>query len=87
LVVNGPDAPSDGLEAVVAAGKRQDSLEAIRDHLAAALMSSQSARESAVVARELRETIRELDSLGVVEVDDVDDIAAQRAKRRAGATA
>lgn len=75
-----------GLADTVSAGFQRDSLVVIRNFLARELESA-SGREAAVIARELRETIREIQALGGAEVDDVDDIAAQRAKRRSGASA
>lgn len=70
------------LNEVVAAGDRRSALEAIRDRLAAELMVA-GGREVASVAKELRETIRELDSLPLPEgVSGVDQLAKKRATRR-----
>jgi len=77
--------PETGLIGTVSTGSRADALRSVRDLLARNLVVADTPREVAVVARELRELLRELDSLGGAEVDDVDDIAAQRAKRRAAA--
>ena len=73
------------LVTAVSGGSQRDSLVAIRDLLASQLTQSGSPREAAVVARELRETLRELQALGGVEVDDVDELASRRAERRSGA--
>ena len=73
------------LVTAVSGGSQRDSLVAIRDLLADQLTQSGSPREAAVVARELRETLRELQALGGVEVDDVDELASRRAERRSGA--
>lgn len=84
------EASSDGSEAdlkdlpsLIKSGTRTVALQALRDHLAREMRRSQSSRESAVVSRELRETIRELASLGAAEVDEVDEVAARRVARRA----
>ncbi|MGK5737264.1 hypothetical protein [Micromonospora sp. URMC 103] len=70
------------LSAVVASGDRRAALEAIRDRLAGELTVAEG-REVASVAKELRETIRELDSLPLPEgVSGVDQLAKKRAARR-----
>lgn len=70
------------LNEVIAGGDRRLALEAIRDRLADELMTA-SGREVASVAKELRETIRELDSLPLPEgVSGVDQLAKKRASRR-----
>lgn len=70
------------LSAVVARGDRRASLEAIRDRLATELTVAEG-REVASVAKELRETIRELDGLPLPgEVSGVDQLAKKRASRR-----
>jgi hypothetical protein len=74
------------LAETVQKGFQRDSLVAIRDLLAVQLESA-SGREAAVIARELRETLRELQALGGAEVDDVDELAARRSGRRSGAAA
>lgn len=73
---------SELLEAI-RAGKRADALRA----LAIGLGQEFDKSPAPFVAKELREVLKELDSLGVAEGDDVDDLAAQRAKRRSGASA
>lgn len=70
------------LNTVVASGDRRAALEAIRDRLAGELMVAEG-REVASVAKELRETIRELDGLPLPEgVSGVDQLAKKRASRR-----
>lgn len=70
------------LSQVVSAGDRRKALEAIRDRLAAELEVA-GGREVASVAKELRETIRELDSMPLPEGDSgVDQLAKKRAARR-----
>ncbi|WP_433382777.1 hypothetical protein [Streptosporangium sp. CA-115845] len=70
---------------VVAEGDRRASLKAIRDKLARELHGA-SGRDAAVIAKELRATISELDGLpGGEEVNPIDDLAAQRARRIADA--
>lgn len=72
---------------VVADGDRRKSLEAIRNYLAVELAQS-SGRDVAAIARELREVIRELDSLPTSEeVSGVDQLARRRANRRDSASA
>ena len=70
------------LSKVVSTGDRRQALEAIRNRLAAELEVAEG-REVASVAKELRETIRELDSLPLPEgVSGVDQLAQKRASRR-----
>lgn len=78
---------------MVAAGDRRASLEAIRDRVASELRGAEG-RDVAVLAKELREVIRELDSLPTVErvtpLDKLagavaDDLAQRRAARVADA--
>jgi hypothetical protein len=70
------------LSTVVAEGDRRKSLEAVRDRLAAELETAEG-RDVASVAKELRETIRELDNLPLGEgVSGVDQLANRRASRR-----
>jgi uncharacterized protein YoaH (UPF0181 family) len=65
-------------------GDKRDALEAIRDRLAAELIRSKG-QAAAAVAKELRATIDAIEALPGGEVSKVDDLAAQRAKRRADA--
>lgn len=69
--------------AAVRSGNRQESLEAIRDYLAEQLESAKG-RDAAPVARELRETIREIAAISTEgQADDVDEVAEQRRRRLA----
>ncbi|MGI5288040.1 hypothetical protein ACQEVF_32510 [Nonomuraea polychroma] len=71
------------LTAAVQSGDRREALEAIRDKLAAELRAADG-RDAAVIAKELRATIAELEKLpGGREVSRVDELAARRADRRA----
>jgi len=70
---------------VVAGGDRGASLRAVRDALAVAIDIA-SPRELALLSKQLRETLAELDGLDVAkEVSASDDLAAKRKARRAGA--
>lgn len=70
------------LPEVVAAGDRRASLEALRDHLARLLETTE--RDHAAIARQLTIVLRELDELpNPAEESRVDDIAAKRAARLA----
>jgi hypothetical protein len=82
------------LTTVVARDDRRQSLEAIRDRVARELQESEG-RDVAVLAKELREIIRELDSLPATErvtpLDELagavsDDLAKRRADRLAAAS-
>ena len=65
---------------------RRSGLEAIRDRLAADLEVCEADR-SAQIAKQLAETLRELDSLAEPKGSAVDDLANPRAARRsAGAS-
>lgn len=76
---------SSTLETIIKAGERRASLEAIRDKLAAELKDAYG-RDAAALAKELREVIRELDSLPTGgEESTVDQLAARRARRLANA--
>jgi len=69
----------------VGSGDRRKALEAIRDKLTGELRTAEG-RDAAVLAKELRATIAELDALpGGKEVSKVDELAARRADRRADA--
>jgi hypothetical protein len=81
------------MAAVVAGGDRRRSLEVIRDRVAAELALAEG-RDVAVLAKELREVIRELDSLPGVGMETPldriagsvsDDLAKRRAARVADA--
>jgi hypothetical protein len=69
----------------VGGGDRRTALEAVRDKLAAELDEA-TGRTAAVVAKELRATIAELEALpGGKEVSAVDEFTARREARRAEA--
>lgn len=69
----------------VSGGDRRESLEALRDHLAAGLEEA-TGRDVASIARELRAVLAELDSLPVDrEESHVDQLAEARANRRQNA--
>jgi hypothetical protein len=73
------------LPSTVVAGDRRKSLEAIRDKLAGELDEAYG-RDAAVLAKELRAVITELDSLpGGKEVSPVDELTARRKARLAEA--
>ena len=72
---------------VVAGGDRGASLRAVRDALAVAIDIA-SPRELALLSKQLRETLAELDGLDTSKgVSASDDLAAKRKARRAGAKA
>lgn len=75
---------SELLEAIES-GDRRESLQAIRDRLAAELAGAEG-RDAAAIAKELRATLAELDALPGEEEDTVDQLAARRANRIADAT-
>ncbi len=73
----------DRLTEVAATGDRRRTLEALRDALAANLVAADPANVAAL-AKQLRETVAELDGLPNAEVvSPVDVLAAKRAARRA----
>ncbi|UBU11614.1 hypothetical protein [Nonomuraea gerenzanensis] len=73
------------LASTVQGGDRRAALEGIRDKLAVELADA-SGRDAAVIAKELRATIAELESLpGGKGVNPVDDLTARRARRIADA--
>lgn len=74
-----------GLAAVVATGKRRDSLEALRDHLAEELENAPAGIAIGPIAKELRTVMSELDALPDGKESTVDDLAKRRASRRAAA--
>jgi hypothetical protein len=69
---------------VVRNGDHRLSLIAIRDKLAEELDEA-FGRDSAVIAKQLAEVIREIESLPGKEASAVDDLAARRARRLADA--
>lgn len=82
------------LKDVVGGGDRRKSLEVIRDRVASELASA-GGRDVAVLAKELREVIRELDALPGAGMETPldriagsvsDDLEQRRAARRADAT-
>lgn len=84
--------PPEPLPTVVAREDRRESLSAIRDRVAAELVGAEG-RDVAALAKELREVIREIDSLPTAErvtpLDKLagavsDDLAHRRAARDAG---
>lgn len=87
-------APPVDLVAVVSSEDRRASLSAIRDRVARELVGAEG-RDVAALAKELREVIREIDSLPTAErvtpLDKLagavsDDLAQRRADRQAAAT-
>jgi hypothetical protein len=75
----------DDLAAVVRAGDKRRSLEAIRDRLASELVSA-AGRDVAPIAKELQAVIDRIDRLpGGREVSRRDELAARRARRIADA--
>lgn len=69
----------------VRSGDRREALEAVRDKIAAELQEA-SGMVAASLAKELRATMAELESLpGGREVSAVDDLSARRTARRADA--
>lgn len=75
------------LKEAVATGDRKQALEALAGELASDIESFgwPSTGTIAPLARELRSTLAELDSMGEAESDPVDEVAAQREARRAAA--
>lgn len=71
---------SDDLLAAVQQSRRAG-LTAIRDHLASALAEA-PVDKAAPLAKQLTETIRELESLAEPKGSTVDDLQARRAARR-----
>lgn len=75
------------LPEVAATGNRRESLELMRDKLAGLLDDSEG-RDSAVISKELREVMRELDQIPTgKEASTSDDLTARRAARLAEAAA
>jgi hypothetical protein len=59
-------------------------LEALRDRLAVEIDKNPEPRDLAALSMRLEKVLAEVDALGGVEGDAVDDIKAQRVKRLAG---
>ncbi len=77
----GQDGLSPHLVSAVASGDRRASLEALRDHLAAALVDV-DARYKAPLAKQLADTMRELDGIRDVKVvSPLDELVSKRAAR------
>lgn len=77
--------PVDTLAGRAASGDRRATLEALRDLLAAQLQNAD--REIPALAKQLRDTLAELDGLpDAKEVSRVDELNARRSARRAKAT-
>ena len=75
------------LPATVASGDRRASLQAVRDHLAAALVEVDP-RYKAPIAKQLADTMRELDGLADAKVvTPLDELVARRAARGSDAKA
>jgi uncharacterized protein HemX len=72
---------------VVRAGETLSTLEAIRDQIAADLQACESMRDKAALYLRLADVLKTIDEIrpAVVKGDAVDEIAARRAARRAGA--
>lgn len=67
-------------------GDRRTALEALRDHLAAALEVADE-RSVAPIANQLRQVLADLDEIPAAEeASTVDDLAARRATRRSAAS-
>ena len=75
----------DSLAGRAAAGDRRATLEALRDFLAAQLQNAE--KEIPALAKQLRDTLAELDGLpDAKEASRVDELNARRAARRTKAT-
>lgn len=71
------------IRATIKRGNRRESLTALRDRLAEEIDGATSSRDVAVLAKQLTDVIRELDSLPAAEEASIfDDLAARRAGRR-----
>jgi hypothetical protein len=66
---------------VAKTGDQAKQLAALRDLLARELVGSEG-RGVAALAREYRDTIRELSTISAPEVDEVDELKSRRARRR-----
>lgn len=77
----------NGLAAVVGAGDRRASLEALRDDLARSIQACDSMRDKAALGRLLKDVLADIANLPTAtEVSAADEIAKRRAARRAGAS-
>ena len=77
--------PVDSLAGRAATGDRRATLEALRDFLAAQLQNAE--KEIPALAKQLRDTLAELDGLpDAKEASRVDELNARRAARRTKAT-
>jgi hypothetical protein len=65
-------------------GDRLKTLEALRDRLAEEIDKGPEPRDLAALSSRLEKVLAEIDGLGGVEGDAVDEIKAQRVKRLAG---
>jgi hypothetical protein len=81
------DVSDESLVTAVRSGDRRRSLERMRDQLAERLEAAEG-KDAAVISKELREVMRELESIPTgKEVSTSDDLAAKRAARLAEAAA
>jgi hypothetical protein len=85
--MSAPEMPSDVLIHAVQSGDRRAALVAMRDVLAVRLLSA-SARDTAAIAKQLGDTIREIDEMpaaeGMSNVARLADAAIARRRRAAG---
>ena len=82
-----PQAPVGAPKEPPGVVEQRTRLEALRDRLTAAIAEAGS-RDLAPLAGQLRAVLNDLAALpAVTEASDVDDLAAQRARRRAAASA
>ena len=73
------------LPEVVSAGDRRASLVALRDFLAAQLLTAE--RDVPALARQLTNVLNEIDAIPAPDMESkLDDLATKRAKRRAAST-
>ena len=75
----------EALDVVAASGDRAAALAALRDLLARELVASDG-RGTAALAREFRDTLRDLAGVAMPEGDAVDELAQARAERRSAAS-
>lgn len=72
-----------GLTKAAASGDYKQTLVALRDELASAIETTESARDKAALSARLLDVLRELNEQpGDVEVSPADEIAARRAARK-----
>lgn len=74
------------LKETAATGKRLETLQALRDHLAQAIDACDSMRDLAALSRQFADVLQQIDALAEPEKkgDAVDEIAQRRAARRSG---